>query len=212
MKNSKIVFVVLGYARPLEAIKKYLDYSMVRLVFEMIISPHDYFVVITSGGKTRALTAPDISEAQLMADYIKSRVSDIYAHIVFNQRFHSLAQSQQTSIQERLQILTDEQALTTQQNLEGIKRILKEEDVEAKEIHITVDSCRSLKARIFGLIILKRFCHMHKFNLTKRFVTKVKQLMFITPADIAVCISKQFGIRYFERKQLDFKKAQIAKS
>jgi hypothetical protein len=159
--------VVLGYGCHLtEPMKRYLD-SVVSFVETNKIA-----VVVTTGGYTNRKSAPGISEAGMMAAYLKERGVET-------------------------PIILEEAAVTTNENLRSVGQILRERHLDDKRMVVFCDSARSFKVKIIARLILGRWPEVKTCELTKGLVTKLKQVFVATPLDV---LASQFP--FFEKMEL----------
>ncbi len=122
MKENLIVLAVLGHECHLtEALKKYL---LEVAFFVRWSNQNSKIVIITSGGFTNHTSAPSISEAKMMADFLKDYVF--------------------------CEILLDKSARTTREKMSGIHRIIKTEKLNPDEIFIFCDRLRKVKVNFFA--------------------------------------------------------------
>lgn len=167
MGEKNVLIVVLGYGCHLtESVKKYLD-SVV-----LFVAINKVTAIITTGGYTNRKTAPGISEAGMMADYLKQ--SGVVAPI-----------------------LLEETAVTTNENLRSVIRIAREQQLTDKRVVVFCDSARSFKVRILARLILGHWPEFRTYELTKGLVAKIKQLLVAMPLDV---LASQF--LFFEKIEL----------
>ena len=167
MAEKDALVVVLGYGGHLtEPIKKYLD-----LVGSFAMAGN-VAAIITTGGYTNRKSAPGVSEAGVMAAYLKE-------------------------CGVTTPILLEETAVTTNENLRGIARITREQRVTNKRVVIFCDNARSLKVKILAWLILGHWLEIKTYELTKGLIAKIKQLVIATPLDI---LASQFP--FFEKMEL----------
>lgn len=167
MGEKNALVVVLGYGCHLtEPMKKYLD---------LVISfarAGNVAAIITTGGYTNRKSAPGVSEAGMMATYLKKR---------------SVATP----------IILEETAVTTNENLRSIIRIACERRLTNKRVVVFCDSARSFKVRILARLIIGRWPEVRTYELTKGLVAKIKQLLVATPLSV---LASQFP--FFEKMEL----------
>lgn len=177
-KDTKgALVVVLGYGCHLtETMKGYLD-SVVRCV-----ETNEVAAVIATGGYTNRKSAPGISEARMMADYLKERGVAV-------------------------PVLLEETAITTNENLRSVVRIASEQQLTGIQVVIFCDSARSLKVWILARLILGHWPEIRSYELTKGLATKTKQLLVATPLDV---LASQFP--FFEKMELRRKERIMNKS
>lgn len=151
---SNTVAVVLGYGCHLtESIKRYLERVA---AYE---SAYKFSVIITTGGFTEKKSAPGISEAWLMANYLKA--FGVSAPVILEER-----------------------ARTTTENLRNVARLIRERGLEGKPIMIFADSCRALKVRLLARLIIGVWPMIRKYDLSRRFTAKLRQWFLATPFDL----------------------------
>lgn len=168
MRDGGVLVIVLGYGCHLtDPMKKYLD-SVTRFV-----ETNEVVAVITTGGYTNRKTAPGVSEAGMMANYLKKCGVAV-------------------------PILLEESARTTNENLHGVARIVdKRQQFTNASMVIFCDSARSLKVRILAQLILGQQPKIVAYELTSGLAAKVKQLFIATPLDILAC-----RFPFFEKMEL----------
>jgi len=167
MAEKDALVVVLGYGCHLtESMRRYLD----RVV--LFVERNNVVAIIATGGYTNRKSAPGISEAELMATYLKER-------------------------EVKAPIILEETAVTTNENLRGIARITREQRVTNKRVVIFCDNARSLKVKILAWLILGHWLEIKTYELTKGLIAKIKQLVIATPLDI---LASQFP--FFEKMEL----------
>lgn len=115
--------------------------------------------IITSGGKTNRRSAPGISEAGLMADYLKAQGVTMPVYL-------------------------DGEAITTTGNIEGATQYLTKLGMKPEQLVIFCDSCRSLKVKLITEVLLGCWPTVHTFDLTKHFKKKLSQYCIRTPLEI----------------------------
>lgn len=167
MGEKNVLVVVLGYGCHLtESMKKYLDFVM------SFVAKHKVAAIITTGGYTNRKTASGISEAGMMADYLKQ--SGVVAPI-----------------------LLDETAVTTNENIRGVAKITSERQLVAARAVIFCDSARSLKVKVLARLILGYWPRVVSYELTKGLAAKIQQLFVAMPLDV---LASQF--LFFEKMEL----------
>jgi len=174
----KELVVVLGYGCHLhEEMKNYL-----RLVADWLRNRNDV-VVITTGGFTNPVSAPGVSEAMMMAEYL-------------------------LKIELDAPIIVEEQARTTKENLLNVRRILYEQNLQPKSITIFGDGIRGFKVRVLAKAIFKvRPIKFIGYDLTKRWKSKVKQMLIGTPVEIL-----GYYLSFIEKAKLKKRLKVISKS
>lgn len=167
MSENNALVVVLGYGCHLtEPMKKYLD-SVI-----LFVAKNRVVAIIATGGYTNRKSAPVISEAGMMADYLKERGVVV-------------------------PILLEELAVTTNENLRGVAKITSERKLAHARTVIFCDDARSLKVRILARLVLGYWPEVATYKLTNGLVAKIKQLFIATPLDI---LASQFP--FFEKMEL----------
>ncbi len=193
-----ILVVVPGFGCHLDSkLTNYLIASSCDIVCMAQDYPEYDILVLTSGGFTQKRSAPGVSEAGLMTYYLKNMwilLSDT------NSNFSS-----------HIKIITNENALTSQQNIEGIHIALEKEGLELSDIdqiYIMSEWSRKFKLRLFAWFELRK-----NYSITVNTFQNVKadilQIFIITPLDIAIFLCKKIGIRWPEKIQLALKRRQI---
>lgn len=167
MGKKDALVVVLGYGCHLtEPMKRYLDFVA------SFVETGNIGSIITTGGYTNRKSAPGVSEAGMMAAYLKERGVT-------------------------LPIILEETAVTTNENLRSVIRIARERRLTDKRIVVFCDGARSFKVRILARLILGRWPEIRAYKLTKGLVAKIKQLLVATPLDV---LASQFP--FFEKMEL----------
>lgn len=167
MGQKDALVVVLGYGCHLtEPMKKYLG------LVASFVEDGNVAAIITTGGYTNRKSAPGVSEAGMMAAYLKE-------------------------CGVATPILLEETAVTTNENLRSVIRIARERQIAEKRVVIFCDSARSLKVRILTRLILGRWPEIRAYELTSGLVAKIKQLLVATPLDV---LASQFP--FFEKMEL----------
>lgn len=169
MIENDLLVIVLGYGYHLtDPIKRYLEFvtSFIRQ------QRSGTTTIITTGGYTNRKSAPGVSEAGMMAGYLKE--CGVTA-----------------------QIIVEESSVTTIENLRNVKSIAHELGFTGKQIVVFCDSARSFKVRIIGRLIISCWLKINTYKLTKGVVANLKQLIIATPLDI---LASQFS--FFEKMAL----------
>ena len=170
MLEKNALVVVLGYGCHLtEPMSKYLDCVV------SFVETNDVAAIIATGGYTNRKSAPGISEAGMMAAYLKGQGITV-------------------------SVFLEEDAVTTNENLRGVARIAHERRLADKRIVIFCDNARSLKVKILARLILGHWPETKTYELTKGLVAKIKQLVIATPLDI---LASQFP--FFQQIELQRK-------
>jgi hypothetical protein len=136
------------------------------------VEANNVAAVVTTGGCTNRKSAPGISEAGMMAAYLKERGVET-------------------------PIILEEAAVTTNENLRSVGQIMHKQHLDDKQVVVFCDSARSLKVKILARLILGRWPEAKTYELTKGLVAKLKQIFVATPLDI---IASQFP--FFEKMEL----------
>lgn len=167
MDENGALVVVLGYGCHLTGpMKKYLD-SVVSFV-----ATNKVVAIITTGGYTNRKTAPGISEAGMMAGYLKQ------SGVV-------------------VPILLEETAVTTNENICDVAKITSERQLVAARAVIFCDSARSLKVKVLARLVLGYWPRVVSYELTKGLAAKIQQLFVAMPLDV---LASQF--LFFEKMEL----------
>lgn len=167
MSEKNVLVVVLGYGCHLtEPMQKYLD------LVASFMEDGNVVAIITTGGYTNRKSAPGVSEAGIMAAYLKE-------------------------CGVATPILLEETAVTTNENLRSVVRIARERQIAEKRVVIFCDSARSFKVRILARLILGRWPEIRAYELTSGLVAKIKQFLVATPLDV---LASQFS--FFEKMEL----------
>ena len=164
MNENNVLVVVLGYGCHLtESMKKYLDLVV------SFIKAENVAAIIATGGYTNRKSAPGISEAGIMATYLKE-------------------------CGVTMPILLEKTAVTTNENLRSVARITREQQLANRRIVIFCDSARSFKVKILARLILGRWPEIRVYELTSGLATKIKQFLVATPLYV---LASQFP--FFEK-------------
>lgn len=167
MAEKDALVVVLGYGCHLtEPIKNYLD------SVASFVKTSNAAAIITTGGYTNRKSAPGISEAGMMAAYLKE---------------HGIA----------VPIILEKLSVTTNENIRSITRIAYEQKLTDKPVVVFCDSARSFKVKILSRLILGYWPEVRTYELTKGLNAKLKQLLVATPLDV---LALQFP--FFEKMEL----------
>jgi hypothetical protein len=162
--------VVLGYGCHLtEPMKCYLN-SVVSFV-----ETNNVAAVVTMGGYTNRKSAPGISEAGMMAAYLKARGIET-------------------------PIILEETAVTTNENLRSVAGIIHERRFAGHRVVIFSDGARRFKVKVLARLILGRWTEVKTYELTKGLVAKLKQVFVATPLDV---LASEFP--FFEKIELQRK-------
>lgn len=154
--SKGVVVVVLGYRTPNGALTHGLCSYLDKAI--RFVRENPTKAIVVSGGHT-AKSAPHKSEAGTIKEYL----SENYVGV---------------------DIYTDEEARTTAENLENVKKILKNNHLDSTEIVIFCDHCRKWKVKSMGKIILGFYPRTETYDLTKNFIEKMRQVFVATPLNI----------------------------
>ncbi|KKT74043.1 MAG: hypothetical protein UW71_C0037G0007 [Parcubacteria group bacterium GW2011_GWB1_44_7] len=167
MAEKDALVVVFGYGCHLtESMRRYLD----RVV--SFVERNNVVAIIVTGGYTNRKSAPGISEAGMMAAYLKKQGVTV-------------------------PILLEKMAVTTNENLRGVARIANERRLSDRRVVVFCDNARGLKVKILARLILGHWPEIKTHKLTKGLAAKIKQLVIATPLDV---LASQFP--FFERMEL----------
>lgn len=167
MAERDALVVVLGYGCHLtEPMKNYLD-SVISFVERNGVT-----AIVATGGYTNRKSAPGISEAGMMASYLKE-------------------------CGVKIPIILEETSVTTNENLRSVGRIIRERRLAVQRVVIFSDSARSFKVKVLARLILGRWPEVRTYELTKGLVAKFKQIFVATPLDV---LASQFPL--FEKMEL----------
>jgi len=167
MTERDALVVVLGYGCHLT--------EPMRKYLDLVarfVKKNKVVAIIATGGYTNRKSAPGISEARMMAAYLEEQ--GVTAPI-----------------------LLEEMAVTTNQNLRGVARIIRERQLTDKRVIIFCDNARSLKVKILARLILGYWPETKTYELTRGLVAKIKQLVIATPLDV---FASRFP--FFEKMEL----------
>jgi len=112
--------------------------------------------VICLGGETNRLSKPGRTEAQIL------KYLGVKQHVYM-----------------------DDQSISTLQNIEALKKILRQNLLQKYRLVIFADSAHSLKARLLGRLVLGYWPEIIKIDLTKNLRKTIWQLLIATPLDVA---------------------------
>ncbi len=167
MAKKDALVVVLGYGCHLtQPMKNYLD-SVISFVKRNGVT-----AIVATGGYTNRKSAPGISEAGMMASYLKERGV-------------------------KTPIILEEASVTTNGNLRSVDRIIREQHLVDQRLVIFCDRARSFKVKILARLILGCWPEVRTYELTKGLVAKIKQIFVATPLNL---LSSQFP--FFEKMEL----------
>ena len=162
-KNEKIVIVVPGYGCHLtDGLKDYLGYVA------NMAHQHPEAILFCSGAETNRKTAPGITEAELMQDYLRKLG-------VTNQ------------------IMLDTSAISTTENIENTRIFLRSANLTRQpRVIIFCDHARELKIKCIARIILGYWPETYTCELTRDALSFIKQIAVATPLDILATVSPFF--------------------
>lgn len=167
MAEKDALVVVLGYGCHLtEPMKNYLN-SVVSFV-----TTNSVAAIVVTGGYTNRKSAPGISEAGMMASYLKE-------------------------CEIKTPIILEESSVTTNENLRSVARIIRQRCLAGQRVIIFSDGARRFKVNILARLILGHWPEIRTYELTKGLVAKLKQIFIATPLDVLV---SQFP--FFEKMEL----------
>lgn len=158
LKEIEALVVVVGHIRHLfpitHAMKQFL----------LVVADYIYYhpnveLVIASGGCTNKKSAPHLSEAEVIADFLRKE-------------------------EVKVPILLENSACTTKENLLGVKRKLEEEQIKPKVILIFCEKSRQWKIRFFAKRILGNSFILLKQNLGTKPIVNFLQIAVVTPLEI----------------------------
>lgn len=167
MEEQGTIVVVLGYGCHLSCeMKMYLDLVV------SFVAKNNVGAIIATGGYTNRKSAPGVSEAGMMATYLRER-----------------------GVATR--IILDETAVTTNQNLRSVVRVIGKRHFVGKRIVVFCDRARSIKVRILARIILGCWPELRPSTLTKGLRAIIMQLFVAMPLDV---LASQFP--FFEEMEI----------
>ena len=177
MAKKKALVVVLGYGCHLtESMKHYLD-SVVSFVAD-----NDVEAIIVTGGCTNLKSAPGISEARMMASYLK----DCW---------------------DKAPVFLEEVSVTTNDNLQNVAKILVKESFSCQRIVLFCSETHAVKVKLLARLILGCWPEVRTYELTKGLVPKLKQVFVATPLDVLALYIPFFGKLQLQRKEHIMKNA-----
>ena len=142
--------IVLGYGCILSpTLKQYLD-----AVARYVRDNPDVSLIITTGGFTDPLNAPGVSEAGLMADYLRPQLESFPG----------------------LEIIEENRARTTIENLRFTKEILQGRGLLAEPIVVFGDYYRHKRIRMLARQILRQNPRLVTAELTSGLLSRMFQL------------------------------------
>jgi uncharacterized SAM-binding protein YcdF (DUF218 family) len=157
--SGKVV-VIMGYGCHLTAVvRAYLDKAVKAIAADDI--------VIATGGFTNAISAPGVSEAMVIADYLVGQGL-------------------------RNQIITEETARTTNENLQQTARLLKKLGWRGR-ITICCDYYMQIKVRILERFILGLWPQVVTYRIVRGAWPIIRQLCFATPIDLLMLVFPGLG-------------------
>ncbi|MDP3947562.1 MAG: ElyC/SanA/YdcF family protein [bacterium] len=161
---NREVVVVCGYGCHLtDSIKKYLD-AVLNYLLEN--RGKRTFIIIPSGGFTNQVTAPGVSEAGMMADYLRESCRMFAPHeVVF---------------------IPEDRAITTLENLKNAREFIDKSLTPPNKITIFCDESRQWKICYLAKRIFQGFHSVevrpHVFG--RSWNDKLKQYLVATPVEI----------------------------
>lgn len=172
MENRRRVAIVLGYGCHLtDPIKRYLEKVA---AYDSAIP---FYLIITTGGFTQEKSAPGVSEARMMADYLESfGVST--------------------------PVILEEEALTTLENLRFVYELVRANGLENKKLVIFCDSARAFKIKLLARLIFGKWPRIASYDFSKSVRPKLKQLFINTPIELLAFFVpplERLGLRKRER-------------
>lgn len=148
------IVVVMGYGCHLTPVlKEYLD----KVVGYIKSNPRS--LVFCTGGFTSQRTAPDVSEAGMMAAYLRRQ--GVVNHIV-----------------------KEERSRTTTENLKHLKKWAGKQVRGVTRVVIFCDTCRGFKIRMIFRHFFGFWPEIRSFEVTRRWQSKVIQYVYATPLDL----------------------------
>ncbi|OGN08451.1 MAG: hypothetical protein A2750_01885 [Candidatus Yanofskybacteria bacterium RIFCSPHIGHO2_01_FULL_45_42] len=178
--SQAIAVVVCGYG--LHLTPRYREY--LNRVAELVKSWQTVgwqVAVIATGGYTCAKTAPGVSEAEVMIDYLSNHGVNGWIYL-------------------------EDSSVTTNENIKFAGRIILRLPHSISQIVVFCDDCRRFKVGFaaryyFGAAEL----HILTYDITQNKIQKLKQYLVATPLDIMSCF-----LPFLERLQLKRKEKLIA--
>lgn len=150
----KSVAIVMGYGCHLtDGLIAYLDVAVNFAKYNQLAA------IICSGGFTNQRSAPGVSEASVLAGYL--RQSGVFQPIYL-----------------------DESARTTAENLHGARAVMKEKRLRPKSLVIFCDAARAMKVRILARAILGQWPLIITYDLSKKKAEWLKQTLIALPLDV----------------------------
>lgn len=152
MEDTKALVVVLGYGCHLtEKMQRYLD-GVVAFVKNNSVA-----WVIATGGYTNKKSAPKMSEAEVMANYL---------------RRHGIA------------VITENAARTTVENFEGIAKIICRRNIRPTSIVVFCNKTHATKARVIGRAILGVWPEIKPADVLGTSGKEICKQVIATPLDV----------------------------
>ena len=154
MYGHKEVVVVMGYGCHLTPrLREYLDQAAA------YAKSNPRSIVFCTGGFTNSRTAPGVSEATLMAGYLRQQGVGNY-------------------------ILKEERSRTTTENIRHLRKYLLPQVAELERVVIFCDQCRSFKISWIFYHFFGFWPEIHSFDLAGRWQAKFIQYLYATPLDL----------------------------
>lgn len=152
LTQPKTIVAVLGYGCHLNpGMERYLN------TVAHFVNINETEKIVLAGGFTNSQSAPGISEAGMMQQYLKRKIST--------------------------QMILEESSRTTTENLKSIKKVIEEQKLENYSLIIFCDSCRSLKVRLIARFTFGFWPQIKTYQLTKSLIQRAKQILLATPLD-----------------------------
>jgi len=157
----------MGYGCHLtDLMRKYLDNVM------HLEGARNVAAIIATGGYTNKKTAPGMSEAMMMTDYLK--------------------RSGSTTV-----IFQEKAARTTAENLKNVQRMLPYYHLTGRRIVIFCDEAHKLKVKLLAHFIFGFVPEIRAHKVTGGLAAKIKQLFVATPLTVLA-----LWFPFFERMEL----------
>lgn len=151
-KNTACINV-LGYGCQIGNLKGYLD------KIAKFIKDNNIQLVILHGAPTCKKSRPGISEAKLMADYLKAE--GVLAKMIL-----------------------DEKSRTTKENILAAKDLFQRNRIDPKNSIFFCDTCHDTKVRLISCMILGIWPKTVTHYVTRNSLIKAKQVFLATPLNI----------------------------
>jgi len=179
MQNREIKLVcVLGRGTDLtEEMIKFLN-KVVKFVVDNPAS-----IIVTAGGYTDQVNAPQISEAGIMEGYLRERLESLDLNIT---------------------IVPIDTTITVTQNLREIHRVQIEQGVDPARVVLFCDECKKPITRWLSLFVFHKLLKIETHDMTKDLVEKLKMRFLATPLQITA-----YWFPWFEKKELQRRESII---